>query len=69
MPRSAAGIAERRWLRATEVATIFAVHPKTVTRWAIAGRLSCMRTPGGHRRFLASEVARLIAENTTPAPE
>ena len=34
-----------------EVAATFAVDPKTVTRWAKAGRLSSIRTPGGHRRF------------------
>jgi len=59
-------LTERRWLRATEVADLFGVNPKTVTRWARAGRLGCMRTPGGHRRFLAADVARLVAELTDP---
>ena len=43
-----------------EVATLFRVDPKTVTRWAKAGKLSTIRTLGGHRRYLASEVHALL---------
>ncbi|MFM8237012.1 MAG: BldC family transcriptional regulator [Actinomycetota bacterium] len=42
-----------------EVAAIFGVNPKTVTRWERAGRLRAIRTLGGHRRFRAGEVRRL----------
>lgn len=48
-----------------EVAELFRVDPKTVTRWASAGRIRSIRTPGGHRRFLASEVAALLNELST----
>lgn len=43
-------------LTPSEVAKLFRVDPKTVTRWARRGRLEAVTTPGGHRRFLASEV-------------
>lgn len=33
-----------------------------VTRWAKVGKLSCIRTPGGHRRYRADEVHRLLRE-------
>jgi excisionase family DNA binding protein len=39
-----------------EVAAMFRVDPKTVTRWAKAGKLNAIRTLGGHRRFRESEV-------------
>ena len=39
-----------------EVAALFRVDPKTVTRWAKAGKLHAIRTLGGHRRFRESEV-------------
>jgi excisionase family DNA binding protein len=39
-----------------EVAVVFRVDPKTVTRWASTGRISAIRTPGGHRRFRVGEV-------------
>jgi hypothetical protein len=46
-----------------EVARIFRVDPKTVTRWARAGRIpdtdgrpSVIRTPGGHLRVRAKTV-------------
>ncbi|MGW3468245.1 BldC family transcriptional regulator [Saccharopolyspora sp. NPDC000995] len=47
-----------------EVAALFRVDPKTVTRWATAGRIGSIRTPGGHRRFRESEVRALLAELT-----
>jgi excisionase family DNA binding protein len=43
-----------------EVATLFRVDPKTVSRWAIAGRIPSVRTPGGHRRFRESDVRSLL---------
>ena len=45
-----------------EVAALFRVDPKTVTRWAQEGRLSAVRTLGGHRRYHALEVYALLAE-------
>lgn len=49
-----------RLLTPGEVATIFHVTAKTVTQWANAGRLRSVRTDGGHRRFLESEVRALL---------
>jgi excisionase family DNA binding protein len=48
-------------LTPAEVATMFRVDPKTVTRWAKAGKLSAIRTLGGHRRYRESEVRSLLA--------
>ncbi|NHD16500.1 MULTISPECIES: BldC family transcriptional regulator [Actinopolyspora] len=48
-----------------EVAAMFRVDPKTVTRWATAGRIGSIRTPGGHRRFRESEVRTMLAELTS----
>jgi excisionase family DNA binding protein len=60
-----------RLLTPGEVATLFRVDPKTVTRWASAGRIGSIRTPGGHRRFRESEVRALLhgadAEVSVPA--
>lgn len=47
-------------LTPAEVATLFGVDPKTVTRWAKGGKLSCIRTLGGHRRYRAAEVHALL---------
>jgi excisionase family DNA binding protein len=43
-----------------EVAALFRVDPKTVTRWAMAGKLTSIRTLGGHRRYRESEVRELL---------
>ncbi|OZC97435.1 MerR family transcriptional regulator [Rhodococcus sp. 06-235-1A] len=50
-----------------QVAALFHVDPKTVTRWAHAGRLGSLRTPGGHRRFRETEVMQLLTSLTTEA--
>lgn len=47
-------------LTPAEVAVMFKVDPKTVTRWANSGKLRATRTPGGHRRFLEAEVRALL---------
>lgn len=44
-----------------EVAATFRVDVKTVQRWAIAGRIGSIKTPGGQRRFRRSEVEALLA--------
>lgn len=36
------------------------VSPKTVARWAKEGRLPYLATLGGHRRFPASAIDRLV---------
>ncbi len=51
-------------LTPAEVASLFRVDPKTVTRWARAGKLTAVRTLGGHRRYRQSEVQSLLNSNT-----
>ena len=50
-------------LTPAEVAKLFRVDPKTVTRWAKAGKLTAIRTLGGHRRSRRSEVQALLGIN------
>jgi excisionase family DNA binding protein len=47
-------------LTPAEVAQLFRVNPKTVTRWARAGKITAIRTLGGHRRFRATEIRRCL---------
>ena len=61
-------------LTPSEVAALFRVDPKTVTRWAKAGKLTSIKTLGGHRRYKESEVKSLLKSitstttGTTPNP-
>lgn len=60
--------AQENLLTPAEVAVLFRVDPKTVTRWAVAGKLTSIRTLGGHRRYKESEVKALlksISRNTS----
>ena len=54
-------------LTPAEVAALLYVDPKTVSRWAMAGKIQSIRTPGGHRRFLRSEILAMIA-GSDPEP-
>ena len=56
-------------LTCTEVADMFRVDPKTVSRWARQGRLPHFRTPGGHRRYRAGEIEKILADGTVFATE
>jgi diguanylate cyclase (GGDEF)-like protein/excisionase family DNA binding protein len=46
-----------------DAAVALGVSPSTVRRWADAGRLTAIRTSGGHRRFLVDDVRRLSSES------
>jgi excisionase family DNA binding protein len=52
-------------LTPAEVASLFRVDPKTVTRWAKSGKLTSIRTLGGHRRYKESEVKALLLKTTS----
>ena len=51
------------------VLEFFRVDPKTVTRWAKAGKLTSIRTLGGHRRYRETEVRALLAGIPQPRSE
>jgi excisionase family DNA binding protein len=48
-------------LRTVDVANLFQVSERTVSEWARQGRIPSVRTPGGHRRYPADQVRRLLA--------
>jgi excisionase family DNA binding protein len=55
-------------LTPAEVAALFRVNPKTVTRWARAGKITAIRTLGGHRRFRQSEIRRCLDQMEQEQP-
>ena len=57
------------YLTPGQVAVMLGVSPKTVTRWAVQGRLPCLVTLGGHRRFRSDDVekARLRMHDASTA--
>lgn len=50
---------DTRWLSLSEAARRLDVHPTTLRRWADEGQIPVMLTPGGHRRFAASDIAEM----------
>jgi excisionase family DNA binding protein len=54
-------LATPRYLHTAEVADLLHVTPKTVSRWALEGKLPFLRTLGGHRRYPEAEIRQLAA--------
>ncbi len=52
--------AEPEWLGLGEASRILGVNESTLRRWADAGLVQTFRTPGGHRRFAAAGLRRII---------
>jgi excisionase family DNA binding protein len=52
----APGLVEKRFLSRGEAAQRLGVPPRTIHRWACEGKLPCVRTFGGHRRFAVADI-------------
>ena len=48
------------WLDLSEAARFLGVHFTTLRRWADAGEVPCIRTPGGRRRFAVSDLKQFL---------
>jgi excisionase family DNA binding protein len=57
----------KEWLSLTEAGELLGVHATTVRRWANSGSIPCFRTPGGHRRFRASDLGAWLQGKQTIA--
>jgi excisionase family DNA binding protein len=57
-------VADPDLMTSGEVAELFRVDPKTVTRWAASGRINFILTPGGQRRFRRAEVEAMLRGET-----
>jgi excisionase family DNA binding protein len=57
------------WLTLSQAAEILGVHATTLRRWADEGQIRCMRTPGGHRRFLEQDLRSFVRSQTKDVGE
>jgi hypothetical protein len=64
-----AKIRRKQLLKPGEVAAVLDCDPKTVTRWASSTppKIRSIRTPGGHRRFFATDIAMILSGGKLPA--
>ncbi len=66
MPRSTSR--DPDWVSLSEASRVLGVSPATLRRWSDAGRLRVFTTPGGHRRFSRSALARLLPADRAHRP-
>lgn len=50
-----------------EVAKLFRVDPKTISRWARAGKIPHVRTLGGHTRYRYGTMKELLSGGKDPS--
>lgn len=50
-------------LTSHQVAKLLNVWPETLRRWEKEGKLTPLRTPGGHRRYKESQIKKLLGKN------
>ena len=55
------------YLNSEEAAKILGVNVSSIKRWTDQGRLECIQTAGGHRKFLMSHLAHFLAQNEKKA--
>jgi putative resolvase len=46
-----------------ETCEFLGVSPSTIRRWEKAGKIRCVKTPGGHRRVPESEIQRIQGDH------
>ncbi|WP_285581519.1 MerR family DNA-binding transcriptional regulator [Actinoallomurus iriomotensis] len=56
-------------LKPREAAELFGVRTTTIARWAREGKLTPLRTPGGHRRYSRTAIQALLADNPEPSAD
>ncbi len=61
---TSAGPGGEEYLTSGEAARLLGVSPRTISRWADEGRIACIVTAGGHRRF-----TRCVVEQTRDSME
>jgi excisionase family DNA binding protein len=59
---------KQEWLRLSEAAEYLGVHFTTLRRWSDAGQIPCMKTPGGRRRFLRSDLDGFLQRSKDGIP-
>lgn len=62
MARKRTHLSEPEILKPAQVAKMIGVNQKTIARWADAGKLPCMKTPGGHRLFEKKAVEKFMKD-------
>ena len=54
----------QRYISSEEVSNILGVNVSTIKRWTDSGKLDCVITAGGHRKFLMRHIATFLNENS-----
>ena len=56
---------EINFLNSVEAAKVLGVNVSSIKRWTDSGKLECIQSAGGHRKFLMNHLIRFIEANDT----
>lgn len=59
----------KKWLSPKKAAEIAGVNEDTIRRWDTEGKIKCIRTEGGHRRFDRDSLLRYLYKTEKIIPE
>lgn len=54
----------QRYISSEEVSNLLGVNVSTIKRWTDSGKLDCVITAGGHRKFLMRHVSAFLNDNS-----
>ena len=57
-------MAKGNYLNSVEAANLLGVNVSTIKRWTYSGKLNCIQTAGGHRKFLMKHINEYLRNNT-----
>ncbi len=57
-------MAQGNYLNSLEAANLLGVNVSTIKRWTDSGKLNCIQTAGGHRKFLMKHINEYLKKHT-----
>lgn len=62
------GITKETYLTSHEAAGMIQVNPSSINKWVKEKKISCYKTPGGHRRIQVAEFISFLQRYQMPIP-
>jgi len=61
-------IVAETYLTTHQAAEFIQANPSSINKWVKEGRITCYRTPGGHRRIQACNFVAFLTAHEMPVP-
>jgi len=69
MSRNPDKIFATSYLTSHQAANLIQVNPSSINKWVKEGKITCFKTPGGHRRIRADVFVQFLTRYEMPIPD